>query len=126
PRMFTANGSYEIPKIEVQFSANFIAVQGIPYGAQLQARLPQGTRNVYFAAPGDYRLPNQKWLQFRAEQILFPHGQRYVELGVELRNALQELSIDTILSRVYTSPNFGLPSQYPIPRQLLFRARGYF
>ena len=126
PNVFNATGAYEIPKVAVQFSANLTLTEGLPYGAQVQVRLPQGTRNVYFAPPGDYRTPNGKWLHLRAQKILLRHGPRYIEAGVELRNALQEKGIDSISSRVFTASNFGQPNTWAVPRQVLFRVRGYF
>ena len=122
--MFNATGTYEIPRIEVQVSGNLTLVQGIPYGAEFQVNLPQGRRSIYFETPGAYRTPNQQWLHFRVHKILFRSGPRYLEVGAEIRNALQEVNIDTITTRVFTSPNFGVPSAWAIPRQLMFRVRG--
>ena len=124
--LFQASGSYEIPRIDVQVSGNLTLTQGSPYGAQMRVPLPQGTRSVFFEAPGAYRLPNQSWLHLRAQKILFRDGPRRLEVGVELRNALDETSIDQVLSQVFTADTFGLQGQYPIPRQLMFRVRGYF
>ena len=59
-------------------------------------------------------------------KILFRRGPRYVELGAEIRNALQETDIDSLVTQVFSSPNFGAASAYAIPRQLMFRVRGYF
>ena len=124
--LFQASGSYEIPRIEVQVSGNLTLTQGSPHGAQVRVPLPQGTRSVFFDAPGKYRLPNQSWLHLRAQKILFRNGPRRFEVGVELRNALEETSIDQVLSQLYAADTFGQQGQYPIPRQLMFRVRGYF
>ncbi len=126
PHIFNASGTYEIPKVAVQVSGNLTLTTGRPYGAQFQVRLPQGLRNVFFEAPGSYRRPNQQWLHVRVNKILFRSGPRYVELGAEIRNALQETDIDSLVTQVFSSPNFGAPSAYAIPRQLMFRVRGYF
>ena len=126
PHIFNASGTYEIPKVEVQVSGNLTVTTGRPYGAQFQVRLPQGLRNVFFEAPGSYRRPDQQWLHVRVNKILFRRGPRYMELGAEIRNALQETDIDTLVTQVSSSPNFGAASAYAIPRQLMFRVRGYF
>jgi hypothetical protein len=126
PHIFNTSGTYEIPKIEVQVSGNLTLTTGRPYGAQLQVVLPQGRRNIYFEAPGSFRRPNQQWLHLRVNKILFRHGGRYVEVGAEIRNALQETSIDSLRSQVFTSAVFGKPTAYAVPRQLMFRVRGYF
>ena len=110
----------------MQVSGNLTLTQGSPYGAQMRVPLPQGTRSVFFEAPGTYRLPNQSWLHLRAQKILFRDGPRRLEVGVELRNALEETSIDQVLSQLFAADTFGQQGQYPIPRQLMFRVRGYF
>jgi hypothetical protein len=126
PHMFTASGSYEIPKVEVQVSGNLTLTQGRPYGAQFQVVLPQGRRSIFFEPPGSYRRVQQEWLHMRVNKILFRRGSRYVELGVELRNAFQETSIDSLASQIYSSPVFGAQSSYAVPRQMMFRVRGYW
>jgi hypothetical protein len=125
PHLFTASGSYEVPKVDVQVSASYTATQGRPYGAQFQFRLPQGQQNIYFLAPGDYRRENEQWLHVRFQKVL-RKGVHRLELGAELRNALQETSIGSLITSVYTSPNFGKQSSWAIPRQLLFRVRAYY
>ena len=66
------------------------------------------------------------WWAMRVNKILFRHGPRYVEAGAEIRNALQETDIDSLVTQVSASPNFGAASANAIPRQLMFRVRGYF
>jgi hypothetical protein len=125
PHLFSASGSYEVPKVEVQVSASYTATQGRPYGAQFQVRLPQGQQNIYFQSPGDYRRENEHWLHLRFQKVL-RKGVHRLELGAELRNALQETSIGSLITSVFTSPNFGKQSSWAIPRQLLFRVRAYY
>ena len=124
PHVFNVSAAYEIPKIGVQFSE--LGRFGPAYAPQIQVSLPQGRRNVYFEPVGSYRTPTGQWMHLRAQKILFRHGSRYIELGVELRNVLQQTTLDTVITRVYSSPNFGRPDQYAVPRQMLFRVRGYF
>ena len=126
PHLFNASGTYEVPRIGVQVSGNLTLTQGRAYGRQFQVRLAQGQRNVFFEAPGSYRRPNQQWLHLRVNKILLRRGARHIEVGAEVRNALQELSIDSLITQVGTSPSFGLPSSYAIPRQMMFRVRAYF
>ena len=126
PHIFNLSGSYEIPKVEVQVSGNMALTSGRPYGAQFQVRLPQGQRNVYFEAPGAYSRPSQQWLHLRINKILFRSGPHRIELGAELRNALQETSIDNLITSVFSSPNFGKAAQWATPRQLMFRIRAYW
>jgi hypothetical protein len=126
PHVFTALGTYVIPRAEMNLSASLQLASGIPYGAQMQVPLPQGRLNVYFQPPGTYRVPFQDWLLFRASKMVIHRGSRQVELVAEVRNALQNISVESITSRIYTSPNFGVPNSWAIPRQLMFRVRGTF
>jgi len=126
PHIFNTSGSYEIPKIEVQVSGNLALTSGRPYGAQFQVRLPQGQRNVYFEAPGAYSREVNQWLHLRIQKILFRRGPHRIEVGAEIRNLLQETSIDNLITQVFTSPNFGKPAQWATPRQLMFRVRAYW
>jgi len=125
PHTFAASGAYEVPKVEIQVSANYTATQGRAYGAQFQVRLPQGQQNIYFLPPGDYRRENEQWLHLRFQKML-RKGVHRLELGAELRNALQETSIGSLISSVFTSPNFGKQSSWALPRQLMFRVRAYY
>ena len=126
PHILNASGAYEIPKVGVQLSGNLTVTTGRPYGAQFQLRLPQGLRSVFFEAPGSYRRPGQQWLHMRVNKTLYRRGSRHLELGAEIRNVLQETDIDSLVTQVFSSPNFGAPGAYAIPRQLMFRVRGYF
>jgi hypothetical protein len=126
PHIFNTSGSYEIPKVEVQVSGNLAVTSGRPYGAQFQVRLPQGQRNIYFEAPGAYYREANQWLHFRVQKILLRRGSHRIEAGAEIRNALQETSIDNLITSVYSSPNFGKPAQWATPRQLMFRVRAYY
>jgi hypothetical protein len=126
PHIFNTSGSYEIPRIDVQVSGNLALTSGRPYGAQFQVRLPQGQRNVYFEAPGAYSREVNQWLHLRIQKILFRSGPHRLEVGAEIRNLLQETSIDNLITSVFTSPNFGKAAQWATPRQLMFRVRGYW
>jgi len=126
PHIFNLSGSYEIPKVEIQVSGNMALTSGRAYGPQFQVRLPQGQRNVYFDAPGAYYRPSQQWLHLRINKILLRRASHRIELGAELRNALQEDSIDNLITSVFSSPNFGKAAQWATPRQLMFRVRAYW
>jgi hypothetical protein len=123
PHLFNVNGIYQVPKVGVQLSGNLQLSSGLPYGAQIQIRLPQGTRSIYYDAPGAYRTPFEQWLHFRAGKKLFESGGRYLELAAELRNALDETSIANLITQVAASPNFGKPATWAYPRRLAFMTR---
>ena len=126
PHQFKMFGLYDVPKIDVQLSGNLLLVSGQPYGAQMQVVLPQGRINVLFQPSGAYRQPFQNWLNLRATKSLLRQGSRRIELTAELRNALQEISIGSIATQVFTSPVFGAPTTWAEPRRLVFLAKAYF
>ena len=126
PHMFGLTGAYEIPKIETQVSSNLSIVSGFPHGAQLQVRLPQGRRRIYFTPPGAFRRQNESWLILRVSKMLLRDGARRLELGVEMKNLLQETAGRSLASEVFLSPNFGVQTRTPHPRLLMLRVRAYF
>jgi carboxypeptidase family protein len=126
PNMLTITGAYDVPRIDVQFSGNLVAVQGTPYAPVVQIALPQGRRSINIQQVGSYRGPVEQHLYFRISKILFRADQHRLELSGELRNALQDTANQTRITTVYGNPNFGLQSSWPDPRQLLLRARVYF
>jgi hypothetical protein len=126
PHLFNVSGMYQVPKIDTQVSANLQLSSGLAYGPQVQIRLPQGLRAIYYDAPGSYRTPSEQWLHLRIGQTLLRRGSRRIEVAAELRNALNETSIANIITQVQASPNFGLPAQWAYPRRLAIMTRVAF
>lgn len=126
PNTFTLTGSYDIPRIDVQLSGNLIVFQGTPYATIIQMRLPQGRRSIMVDAPDANRGPTEKHLSIRLTKNLFREGNRRLELGGEIRNALQDTGNQSRITTVYGDVNFGQQSSWPEPRRLLLRARMYF
>jgi hypothetical protein len=126
PNAFTATGSYNLQRFDVQISGNLIVLQGTPYSSIVQVRLPQGRRSIRLDAPDAFRGPTEKHLSIRVSKIMFRSAARRLELSGEVRNLLQDTNNQTRITTVYGDPNFGLQSSWPDPRQLLLRARVYF
>jgi hypothetical protein len=126
PHMFNVSGMYHVPKIDVQVSGNLQLSSGLPYGPQIQVRLPQGLRSVYYDAPGSYRTPFEQWLHLRIGKSLLQRGSHRIELAAELRNALDETSIANLITQVAASPNFGLPASWAYPRRLAIMTKVVF
>lgn len=119
PKMLTATGTYEVPKVLVRLSASFMSAQGGPYAPQAQVTLQQGRLNINIAPPdGSYRFPTQNILGLRFSKILFRRGDRRVEVASEVMNALQSKAFDSITSRVFTASTFGQPSNWVEPRRM--------
>src|SRR4029077_3659589 len=79
PVMFTANGSYEIPRIDVRVSANYQNVSGRTFAPVASVVLPQGRRNINIAAPGTdaaFRAPRTNVLNLRFDKIVSLPGHR--------------------------------------------------
>jgi hypothetical protein len=118
PHLFNVNGMYHVPKIDVQLSGNLQLSSGLPYGPQVQVRLPQGLRSIYYDTPGSYRTPSEQWLHLRIGKSILQRGTRRIELAAEVRNGLNETSIANLITQVAASPNFGLPASWAYPRRL--------
>ena len=123
PQMFKAAVTWHVPRVDAQISGNLSLSSGRAYGSQVRIRLSQGRRSIYIEPPGTYRSPFIKMLHLRFTKILFRSGHRHLELGAELRNALNETSDGHIASELQDSQDFGIPGQWAYPRQLMFMAR---
>jgi hypothetical protein len=122
-------GSYEIPRIDVQIVGNFMSATGDTFAPGALVQLPQGRLSVKFAkADGTYRMPRQDILSIRFAKMLYFGGQRSrrVEVGAELRNALQDTSHIDIVSANYFGTTFGEPDGWVDPRRMVLFLRGYF
>ena len=126
PHMFKVAGVFNVPKIDMQFTANLALSDGEVFNRRVSVRLPQGRTNINLDAPGVFRNPFIQWLHVRITKNLLRAGHRRLELTAEIRNVFNESSNDAQASTTYNSPLFGLQRQFAYPRQLLFMARGYF
>jgi len=129
PHVFMAMGSYEIPRIGVQAVVNFMSASGDAFAPQALVQLPQGRLSVNIAkADGTYRLPHQNILNLRFAKMLFPGGDRTrrIEVGAEIRNALQETAHTDIVSANFFGTTFGQGDSWVDPRRMVLYLRGYF
>ena len=127
PNMLTLMGSYELPKIGVQVSANLAAVSGSAIASTAQVRLPQGTRSINLEAAGSkYHTESEQYMFLRFTKMLFRDGPRRLELAGEIKNALQEQGGPDIQTTVFNSPSFLKMNLLPEPRQLRLFARWFF
>jgi hypothetical protein len=114
--MFTFMGSYEIPGIGVQVSANLTAVSGTAVVSTAQMGLPQGTRSINLEAAGSkYRTESEQYMIVRITKTLFREGARRLELAGEIKNALQEQGGPDIQTTVFNSANFLRMNLLPEP-----------
>ena len=116
-----------LPKIEVQVSGNLARTSGRPVRRAVPGQVAAGPAERLLRGAGSLlRKKVNQWLHLRVQKILFRRGPHRLEVGAEIRNLLQETSIDNLITSVFSSPNFGKPAQWATPRQLMFRVRGYW
>jgi hypothetical protein len=119
PQLITATGSYQVPKINLQLAANFMAVSGTPFAPQALVQLPQGRRAINIEPAGKYRLPSQELLWIRVQKSLFRQGTRRLDVTAELANALQDTAHDAVATRTFFASNFAAPNNWVLPRRVL-------
>lgn len=128
PVMFTANASYDVPRIDVRVSANYQNLSNVPFAP---VALPQGRRNINIDQPGAFRAERISLLYLRFNKIIQLPGGRRLELIANLVNTLQSeaptgTGTSNYITFNYFSPNFGLPNTWVQPRMLYLDARANF
>jgi Carboxypeptidase regulatory-like domain/TonB dependent receptor-like, beta-barrel len=130
PVMFTANGSYEIPRIDVRLSANYQNVSGRTFAPLASVVLPQGRRDIKIEAAGSdlaFRAPRTNVVNLRIDKILSFGGSRKLELVANIINALQSKAPSTGFATFnFFSPTYAQPTSWVQPRQLYLGARVNF
>ena len=129
PHVVMVMGSYEIPKIGVQVVGNYMGATGDTFAPEALVQLPQGRLSIKFSkADGTYRMPRQDILNVRFAKMLYFGGQRErrVEVGAEVRNALQDKAHIAIISANYFGTTFAQPNSWVDPRRMVLFLRGYF
>jgi len=130
PVMFTANGSYDIPRIEVRVSANYQNLSGRTFAPVASVVLPQGRRDIKIEAAGEpdaFRAPRTSVLNLRIDKMLSLGGSRKLELIANIVNALQSTAPSTTFATFnFFSATYAQPTSWVQPRQLYVGARVNF
>jgi hypothetical protein len=126
PHMFVGGGTVEIPRIALMASFHLMAVTGEPFAPQALVSLPQGRRSVNIEPPGGYRYPSQELLYLRFTKVLLRRGDRRLELGAEIANALQDKSHNSLITQNFFSSTFAQPAAWIEPRRMQFVAKAWF
>ncbi len=127
PNMFRFTTSYDIPRIELLIAADLMSASGGAFAPQAQVQLPQGTTSVNIAeADGSLRYPYQNILSMRVAKMLFRKTGHRLELGMEVRNLLQDTAFESILSRNQFASTFNQGSAWVDPRRLVLFSRIYW
>ena len=130
PVMFTANGSYDIPRIDVRVSGNYQNLSGRTFAPFASVVLPQGRRDIKIEAagePGAFRAPRTSVLNLRIDKMLSFGGHRKLELIANVVNALQSTAPSTSFATFnFFSATYAQPTSWVQPRQLYLGARVNF
>ena len=116
--MFTITGGWDMPG-GVRLAANLRGYTGKPWAAQERVSLDQGTRSVYIENVGDRRL---SWLGSTDVRISkafrFEDTMRF-EFLVDFLNLTNVSAEEDLVTRSFTSGNFGVPDRWVDPRRMM-------
>jgi hypothetical protein len=130
PVMFTANGSYEIPKIVVRISGQYQNISGRAYAPVTSVVLPQGRRDIKIVAAGEegaFRAPRTNVVNLRIDKVLSLGGHRRLEVIANIINALQSTAASTGFATFnFFSPTYAVPTSWVQPRQMYLGTRVNF
>jgi hypothetical protein len=121
--MLRAQGSFEIPKVEIRLGINFQYLTGRPYTGLANVTLPQGVRPIYIEPLGSRRLSSQEILDLRLSKTFRMGPTRSVELLVDILNALDDTAEEGVATRNFYSPNFGVSTDFVQPRRAMMGVR---
>jgi hypothetical protein len=130
PVMFTANGSYDLPWIDVRISGNYQNISGRTFAPFASVVLPQGRRDIKIEAAGAadaFRAPRTSVLNLRIDKMLSFGAHRKLELIANVVNALQSTAPSTGFATFnFFSATYAQPTSWVQPRQLYVGARVNF
>jgi hypothetical protein len=127
PNMILMTSAYDVPRIDVFLAVDLMSASGTTFAPQAQVQLPQGTQSVNIEPPdGTYRLPFENILSLRVTKMLFRQGARRMELGMEIRNLLQDTAYENITTANFYTPTFGQGSTWADPRRMVLFMRWYY
>lgn len=121
--MLRAQGSVEIPKVEILVGFNFQYLTGRPYTGLANVNLPQGVRPVFIEPLGSRRLSSQETLDLRLSRTFRMGETTSVELLVDILNALDDTAEEGVATRNFYSPNFGIRTDFVTPRRAMAGVR---
>lgn len=124
--MLRAQGSVEIPKVEILVGVNFQYVTGRPYTGLANVTLPQGVRPIYIEPLGSRRLSSQEILDLRVSKTFRMGATGSVELLVDILNAFNDTAEEGVATRNFYSPNFGISTDFVTPRRAMVGVRVSF
>jgi hypothetical protein len=116
-------GTWDVPGVGVVIAGNLQYFSGKPWAASAQVVLPQGDQRVLLEPRGSRRLPAQTLLDVRVSKAWAPGGATRVELLLDVLNALNDDSAESLATDNAFSTNFGAPATFVDPRRLMLGVR---
>ena len=123
PHIFRVMGTMDVPGVGVVAAANLQYFSGKPWAATAQVVLPQGDQRVLLESRGSRRLPGQTLLDLRLSKTLALGGTTRIELLLDVLNALNDASAESLATDNIFSTNFGTPAAFVDPRRVMLGIR---
>jgi hypothetical protein len=113
----------DVPGIDVVVAGNLQYFSGKPWAATAQVLLPQGDLRVLLEPRGTQRLPAQTLLDVRVSKEISLGGQVRVDLLLDVLNALNDASVESLATDNFFSTNYGQPTAFVDPRRVMLGVR---
>jgi hypothetical protein len=123
PHIFRVMGTVDVPGTGVGVAGNLQHFSGKPWTATAQVVLPQGDQRVLLEPRGSRRLPAQTLLDLRVSKAISPGGPVRIELLLDVLNALNDASPESLATDNIFSSNFGQPTAFVDPRRVMLGVR---
>jgi hypothetical protein len=123
PHIFRVMGTVDVPGIDVVVAGNLQYFSGKPWAATAQVLLPQGDLRVLLERRGTQRLPAQTLLDVRVSKTISLGGQVRVDLLLDVLNALNDASVESLATDNFFSTNYGQPTAFVDPRRVMLGVR---
>jgi hypothetical protein len=123
PHIVRVMGTVDVPGAGVVVAGNLQYFSGKPWAATAQLVLPQGDQRVLLEPRGTRRLPAQTLLDLRLSKAFAPGGATRIELLLDVLNALNDASAESLATDNVFSTNFGAPAAFVDPRRVMFGVR---
>lgn len=123
PHILRVMGSVDVPRVGAVIAGNLQYFSGKPWAATVQVPLPQGDQRVLLEPRGTRRLPSQTLLDVRVSKAFALGGATRIELLLDVLNALNDDSAESLATDNLFSTNFGAPSAFVDPRRVMLGVR---
>lgn len=124
--MFRVQGSWEIPKLAVLVAGHCQYLNGKPYAAHANVRLPQATLPIFVEPRGARRLSSQSLLDLRISKVFRFMKRGRLEILVDILNLLNGTAEERLATENFYSPNFAEGRNFVDPRRAMIGVKFVF